>query len=67
MRDAYAILKIPEPEVLKEGVKLAMNDIKNMLEEYLALKEQRGVMCRHMTIVACITLQHFINSFTAQT
>ena len=38
LRDAYAILKIPEPDYLKVGVQLAMNDIKSMLDEYLALK-----------------------------
>ena len=42
LRDAYAILKIPEPEALKVGVKLAMNDIKSMLAEYLVLKSARG-------------------------
>jgi pyruvate-formate lyase-activating enzyme len=54
MRDAYAILKIPEPEILKEGVKLAMTDIKQMLDDYLAMKRSRGAryVLRRITIYA---------------
>ena len=44
LRDAYALLKAPAPGILKEGVKLAMSDIQQMIEDYLELKRQRGVV-----------------------
>lgn len=64
LRDAHAILNIPTPEVLKDGVKLAMNDIKSLLDEYLRLKEQRGVARSSLAHAACNTWHHCHSSYS---